>query len=132
MVSPTDRSGATGFILYVEDNRELSSLTAAMLQSNGYRVKVAETGTEALALMEEEAPELVMVDLHLPGEMGGLELYRELQKRSTGKKIPFIVTTGYAGGDSFVSAHELGARAYFTKPFDAERLLRKIREILRR
>ncbi len=55
--------------------------------------------------MEEEPLELVMVDLHLPGKTGGLELYRELQKRSTGKKLPFINTTGFAGRDSVVSAH---------------------------
>ncbi len=131
-MSPVDHSDASGYILYVEDNRELSVATAEMLQMNGYRVKIASTGAEALELMAEGAPELVIVDLHLPGKMGGLELYRELKKRSSGKKLPFIITTGFAGRDSFVSAHELGAKAYFTKPLDSEQLLRKIREILHR
>ncbi|MFQ5798706.1 MAG: response regulator [Bacteroidota bacterium] len=129
---PVDRSGATGYILYVEDNRKLSSLTAELLETSGYRVKTAATGTEALAHMDREPPALILMDLHLPGEMGGLEVYRKLQSKSSGKKIPFIVITGFAGSDSYIPAHELGAKAYFTKPFDIERLRRKIREILRR
>ncbi len=131
-MSPVDHSDASGYILYVEDDRELSSSTAELLETSGYRVKIASTGAEALVLMAEGSPELVIIDLHLPGKMGGLELYRELQKKSSGKKLPFIITTGFAGRDSFVPAHELGAKAYFTKPFDFDQLRRKIREILHR
>lgn len=128
---PTNADAArSGYIVHIEDNREFSHLTAELLEMSGYRVKVATTGAEALALVDRDPPSLILLDLFLPGGMNGFEFFRELQKRTGDRKIPVIVVSGFTGRHSMRLAHEMGAKGYFPKPFNYDELQEKIHEIV--
>lgn len=121
-----ERVSAAGYILLVEDNRELARAVAEFLAANGYRVKSACSAVEAIAIIDQAVPTLILLDLRLPGEMDGFQLYQELRSRIPNDKIPFIVVSGMYNQDTFILAHELGAKGYFTKPFDVEKLREKV------
>lgn len=115
-------------ILIVEDDPEISTPLAGFLRDKGYPVHVAGNAEEALALLEREPVELVLLDVMLPG-MDGLELCRRL-RASTGPAI--IMVSALSETTDKVIGLELGADDYVTKPFDLRELLARIRTALRR
>lgn len=123
------RVSAAGYILLVEDNRELARAMAEFLAANGYGVKSACSAVEAIAIIDQAVPALILLDLRLPGEMDGFQLYQELRSRIPNDKIPFIIVSGMYNQDTFILAHELGAKGYFTKPFNVEKLREKIEKV---
>ncbi|MBI4333605.1 MAG: response regulator transcription factor [Chloroflexi bacterium] len=115
-------------ILIVDDDVRLLRFVRANLESVDYRVLVAEEGTQALALMEKEMPDLAILDIMLPG-MDGFELCRRIREFST---LPIIMLTAKAEESDKIRGFKLGADDYLTKPFSALELLARVEAVLRR
>jgi two-component system response regulator RegX3 len=115
-------------ILLVEDEPALSEPLAFLLEREGYDVTVAEDGPGAVAEFDRSGPDLVLLDLMLPG-MPGTEVCRELRTRST---VPIIMLTAKDSEIDIVVGLELGADDYVTKPYSTRELLARIRAVLRR
>ena len=115
-------------ILVVEDEEPIAEAVRVRLESEGYEVRVAGDGPRALRLAGEERPDLVVLDLMLPG-MDGLEVCRELQRDSW---IPVLMLTARADEADKVAGLAVGADDYMTKPFSSRELAARVRAILRR
>lgn len=117
-------------IVVVDDHREIRDLVKKYLLLQGYRVSTAENGTALRRLVEAGAPDLIVLDIMMPGE-DGLTLCRELSVRS-GPSIPIIFLTAKAEETDRVIGLELGADDYLVKPFSSRELLARIKAVLRR
>ena len=117
----------TGLLL-VEDDQNIVDLVRTNLMARGYEVIVSKTGSDAVALLEAEQPDLVLLDLMLP-DIDGFELCREIRERSG---VGIIVISARRGENDKVRALNLGGDDYMTKPFGVEELLARINATLRR
>lgn len=118
----------TPHILIVDDHREIRELLARFLTKNGLRVSVAGGGVEMRAQLRAGAPDLIVLDIMMPGE-DGLALCRQIRQDSD---IPIVLLTAVAEETDRIVGLELGADDYVTKPFNPRELLALIRAILRR
>jgi two-component system phosphate regulon response regulator PhoB len=118
-------------ILVVEDDKDILDLVKYNLANEGHRVSCAETGEEGLALARKGHPDLVLLDLMLPG-MDGLEVCRALKKDAATEHIPVVMLTARGEEADIVAGLELGADDYVTKPFSPRVLIARIRAVLRR
>lgn len=119
---------ALNHILVVDDDRELRSLLAAYLQKQGYRVTAVADGKAMRAAMSSSHPDVVVLDIMLPGE-DGLSLCRDLRARS---EIPIIMLTARTDETDRIVGLELGADDYIPKPFNPRELVARIKSVLRR
>jgi len=117
-----------GHILVVDDDAEIRSLVAEYLTLRNYRVSVARDGAEMRSVLEADRPDLVVLDLMLPGE-DGLSLCRDLRARS---ELPVIMLTALREEIDRIIGIEIGADDYLGKPFNPRELLARIKSILRR
>jgi DNA-binding response OmpR family regulator len=115
-------------ILVVDDEPTLRETLAEALEVDGFRVVTAADGREALARFREERPDLVVLDLMLPG-MDGLEVCRRLQ---AGRWVPVLMLTARTEEADKVAGFAVGADDYLTKPFSLRELTVRVRAILRR
>jgi two-component system, OmpR family, response regulator len=115
-------------VLVVDDDPAIRELLHDYLAGQGWRVTAVAGGREMNALLVEEAVDLVLLDLRLPGE-DGLQLARELRERAT---LPIVLLTGQNEEADRVMGLELGADDYVTKPFSPRELLARLRAVLRR
>jgi CheY-like chemotaxis protein len=106
-------------ILVVEDDRGLRDFMATWLDAEGYDVRTAQNGRDALTSLREEIPSLMLVDLIMP-VMGGAELRRRIQLMPNMAEVPFILVTGEANAEQI--GRDLNATAVVPKPFAAIRL----------
>lgn len=118
----------TSTILIVDDDRDIRTLLADYLESNGYRALCAADGTAMWKMLDEGRPELVVLDLNLPGD-DGLTLCRKLRAHST---LPVIMLTARNEPLDRILGLEMGADDYLVKPFAARELLARINAVLRR
>lgn len=118
----------TSTILVVDDEPQLRRAMKATLSSIGYSVVEAKTGEDALAQMDELRPDLVLLDLNMPG-LGGLETCRAIRERSD---LPIIVLSVRNTEQDKVQALDAGADDYVSKPFGIQELLARIRAAMRR
>jgi len=116
-------------ILVVEDEFAVARGLQYALQQEGYEVTVASNGEEGLAVAGELAPDLIILDVRLPG-IDGFELLRRL--RATGSKAPVLMLTARDDEMDKVIGLELGADDYLTKPFGLRELMSRIKALLRR
>lgn len=116
-------------ILLVDDEPELVFLIQDQLQSSGYEVSTAEDGQTGLEKARSEKPDLILLDLMLP-KLDGHKICGLLKKDTRYADIPIIMLTAKAREEDVALAHELGADAYFTKPFQVEILIGKIQQLL--
>lgn len=115
-------------VVLVEDDERLAKLTARYLESHGIRVMVCGDGREAVTLVTQERPDVVLLDLMLPG-MSGLEVCRELRTRLD---TPILMVTARGEEADRVMGLEGGADDYIPKPFSSRELLARIRAHARR
>ncbi len=115
-------------VLVVEDEEAIASLVRAYLERDGYRVTWARTGAEALAGLEREPPQLIVLDIGLP-DGDGFDLCRRLR---AGSPVPIIMLTARDEEADRVAGLELGADDYITKPFSPRELVARIKAVLRR
>ncbi len=115
-------------ILLVDDEVAIQRALAPLLRSRGYEVEVASTGEEALRILRTRTPDLIVLDLGLPDVEGG-EICQRIRAESA---VPIVVLSARGAEVDKVSALDLGADDYVTKPFSPEELLARIRVALRR
>jgi CheY-like chemotaxis protein len=113
-------------VLVVEDEPAIRSLLAMTLEGENYRVATAEDGHDALALLENQTPDALVLDLMLP-TMDGWQVIESLDRDAPGGQIPIIAVTA---GQRKVSVGERGVRAFLTKPYDLDRLLVILEQIV--
>ncbi len=118
-------------ILIVEDEEDVLELIRYNLQKNGYRTEAATTGPIALSMAEAVKPDLILLDLMLPG-FDGLEVCRNLKKDPKTSAIPIIMVTAKGTEADIVTGLEMGAADYVAKPFSPRVLLARIGAVLRR
>ena len=116
-------------ILAVDDQEDNRRILRDLLTSAGYEVSEAMTGEEALAQAEALVPDLILMDIQLPG-IDGYEATRRIKANPALARIPLIVVTSYALSGDEAKAMAAGADAYVSKPFSPRTLLAKVREYL--
>lgn len=117
--------------LVVEDDASVSELLFSCLTKAGWRVSLAQSGQAALKQIEEDPPEVVVLDLNLPG-MNGLDVCRTMRQDRWMGKLPVLMLTGKTEEDDIVAGLEVGADDYMTKPFSPKLLTARVRALLRR
>src|SRR4051812_43129622 len=122
----TSMSGET--ILIVDDEPTIVEVVGLYLQREGFRVVTAADGAVALSMVEQERPDLVVLDLMLPG-LNGLDVTRKIR---AGGALPIIMLTARGEEADRVVGLELGADDYVTKPFSARELVARVKAVLRR
>ncbi|MDL2315924.1 sigma-54 dependent transcriptional regulator [Desulfovibrio sp. OttesenSCG-928-A18] len=116
-----------GHILLVDDDDQLRSSFDNLLSAEGYRVRAAASGEAALALLDEELPDAVIMDVRMPG-MDGLGALRLMRERDP--RLPVIIMTAYSTTESAIEATKLGAFDYILKPFDIPAVLELLKKAL--
>jgi len=122
---------AKATILVVEDDQDIRELISYNLGKEGYTVVPAESGEQALKLIETANPDIIVLDIMLPG-MDGIEVLRNLKQGSRHVSIPVIMATAKSEDTDIITGLELGADDYITKPFSPKVLIARIRSLLRR
>jgi DNA-binding response OmpR family regulator len=115
-------------ILVVDDEPHVLKLVKANLESSGYRVLTAGDGAQAVEIVEQEMPDLVILDLMLP-KMDGYAVCRRIREFSN---VPVIMLTARSAQVDLVHGYEVGADDYLTKPFSVTELLMRVQAVLRR
>jgi len=115
-------------VLVVEDEQAIAESVAYALTAEGFEARIAASGEDALGLYETLQPDLVLLDLMLPG-MDGIDVCRALRRRSA---VPVIMLTARASEVDRVIGLEVGADDYVTKPFGTRELIARVRAALRR
>jgi two-component system alkaline phosphatase synthesis response regulator PhoP len=118
-------------ILVVEDEEDILALIHYNLTREGFRATCATSGEEALKITRQDPPDLIILDLMLPG-MDGLEVCRRLKSENQGKELAVIMVTAKGEEADVVTGLELGADDYVTKPFSPRILIARVRTVLRR
>ena len=118
-------------VLLVDDEDSLRKVMKDLLTRDGYQVVEARTGIEALDQTDRHAPDIIVLDLNLPG-MDGYSVLKELRTRPATQKIPVIVLTAKGDEDNEVRVFELGADDFLSKPFRAKALSKRLEVVLGR
>lgn len=118
-------------ILVVDDEPDISALVAYHLARESYRVRTAADGVEAIRAVEAERPDLVVLDLMLPG-MSGLDVLGELRRRGETQDLPVILLTARREEKDRIEGLQLGADDYIAKPFSPQELVLRVSAVLRR
>ena len=117
-------------ILLVEDNVMNRRLAEFLLRSQGYKVSQAATAQEAFAMLESEQPDLIVMDIQLPG-MDGLEATKKIKAQPATANIPVLAVTSYAMKGDREKAAAVGCVGYITKPIDKTVFIHEISKHLR-
>jgi CheY-like chemotaxis protein len=118
-------------VLLVEDEDQLRRVMKDLLEREGYRVAEARDGAQALDEVDRHAPDLIMLDLNLPG-LDGYGVLQRLRSRPSTSEIPVIVLTAKGDEDNEVRVFQLGADDFLTKPFRAKALSARLDAVLSR
>ena len=116
-------------IMVVDDSLTVRKITARNLSKNGYDVRLAKDGIDALEKLRESLPAVMLVDIEMP-RMDGFELISRVREDSRTRHIPIIVITSRSGSRHREKAKILGAEVYLTKPYQPEELLRQISDLI--
>lgn len=119
---------ATPHIAVVDDHQEIRELVSRYLGEHGYRVSAVESAAACRRLLERSAPDLLVLDVMMPGE-DGLALCRDLRATT---RLPIIFLTAVAEDTDRIIGLEMGADDYLTKPFNPRELLARVKAVLRR
>ncbi len=118
-------------ILLIEDDEDIQELVSYHLGKEGYAVQVVGAGESALDTARKTAPDLILLDLMLPG-IDGLQVCRNLRNDAKTRHIPIVMVTAKGEETDIVTGLEVGADDYLTKPFSPKVLVARIRNIMRR
>ncbi len=118
-------------ILIVEDEADILNLLRYNFQSEGYEAWTAKDGEHALALIERQVPDVLLLDIMLPG-MDGIEVCKVLKSKPETRDIPVIMLTAKGEEEDRISGFELGIDDYVVKPFSPRELILRVKAVLRR
>ena len=118
-------------VLIVEDEAALVTMLRYNLESEGYRVSEAVDGEEAILLVIEEPPDLILLDWMLPS-LSGVEVCRRIRRNESARDVPIIMLTARGEDSDRVRGLDSGADDYITKPFSPRELMARVRAVLRR
>jgi DNA-binding response OmpR family regulator len=130
-VTKTPDPSGRARLLVVEDEQDLQDLLRYNLSRDGFIVKVSGSGEEAIRLVQDDPPDLILLDLMLPG-VGGLEVCRTLKSDPATASIPIVMLTAKGEEADIVVGLEMGADDYVTKPFSPRVLMARLKAVLRR
>ena len=116
-------------ILVAEDERDIRELIAFTLQFAGHSITQARNGEEALALAQENPPDLIMTDVRMP-KMTGYEVIRALKDIETVRNVPVIILSAKGQDEEVEAGRDAGAADYILKPFAPDELTQRVGEIL--
>ncbi|NLF08460.1 MAG: response regulator [Pirellulaceae bacterium] len=118
-------------VLVIEDEDDIRELVSYNLLKEGYQVAGAASGEDALAAVESKTPDLILLDIMLPG-LDGLKVCRKLKENPRLASIPVVMLTAKGEEPDIVAGLNMGADDYITKPFSPKVLLARVRAVLRR
>ncbi len=116
-------------VLIVDDSLSMRTTVKMVLQVAGYNVNDAEDGLEALNLLKNYCPDLILLDVNMP-KMNGLDLLRELRKIPSCRLIPVIMLTTRTDEESIQRAEKEGVKGWITKPFNTDDLVNMVNNLL--
>ena len=116
-------------ILVVEDQDSIRRMIEALVQARGHKVTAAPSGVKAIDVAAVEPPDLVLLDLMMPGQFDGFEVCRRLRADAATRSVPIIVITAMDGEEARARATDAGANAFYTKPFSPIALLKEIERL---
>ena len=116
-------------ILLVDDNATNLQVLFQALSPEGYELLIAQSGEDALKTAQSAKPDLLLLDVKMPG-IDGFETFRRLRGDSETEEIPVIFISAHANVESIEQAGALGAEGYLTKPFDFDVIIAKVKEVL--
>lgn len=127
----TETQKSQGLVLIAEDDKAILELIDYNLKLEGFKTCLVSQGDEVLAQIQKQKPDLVLLDLMLPGE-NGLEICKKMRAQESTKKIPVIMLTAKSSETDKVVGLEVGADDYVTKPFSTKELVARVKASLRR
>ncbi|MEO7113080.1 MAG: response regulator [Polyangiaceae bacterium] len=113
-------------ILIIEDADSIRRMIEALVAGRGHAVETANSGARGVELAIATPPDLVLLDLNLPGTLDGFQVCERLRSNPTTKTVPIVIISALDDEDSKRRATEAGANAYYTKPFSPMALLKEI------
>ena len=113
-------------ILVVEDQDSIRRMIEALVQARGYQVTAVSSGAKAIDVAMTDAPDLVLLDLNLPGQYDGFDVCQRLRSDPTTRTVPVVIISAMDDDESRARATAAGATAYYTKPFSPIALLKEI------
>ena len=116
-------------VLVADDNADAIAILRSALESRGFAVVAASTGVEALAAVEVDIPDVILLDVMMP-EMSGIEVLQRLKDSPRTAKIPVILVTAKTHDDDVLTGYQFGADYYITKPFTSKQLMYGINLVL--
>jgi len=116
-----------GKILIVDDEQDVAKALKVRLKANGYSVLVASDSVQAFIMANKEKPDLIILDIMIPGG-GGFVVAERLKQSTATHHIPIIFLTGISGGEE--KANKVGASGYLMKPYQPEKLLETIQDAM--
>ncbi len=116
-------------IMVVDDEPQILTLVKIMFEMKGYQVSEAKSGAECLRKLKNEKPDLILLDIMMPGE-DGWEILKEIKKDKETKDIPVVMFSVRTSKDSIKKSLEYGADAHINKPFDLDYLLNQVKSLL--
>jgi len=122
------RENMQGNILIIEDIKELADLVTLYLNKEGFDIRAAESAEEGFSIIEEWKPELIILDINLPG-MDGFEFLQKLRRTS---ETPVLIVSARDSDEDQISGLGIGADEYITKPFSPKVLVARVRALFRR
>lgn len=129
--APPPRASPPRVVVVVEDEKDIRELVRYHLEREGYRVIEADRGDDVLALVGRQQPDLLILDLMLPG-LSGLEICRALRNDAATADLPIVILTAKAAEADRIAGLEIGADDYVTKPFSPRELIARVGAVLRR
>jgi two-component system alkaline phosphatase synthesis response regulator PhoP len=128
---PSATGGRVARVLVVEDEPDVAEMLRYNLGKEGYDVRVASNGTDALRQVKEVRPDVILLDIMVP-QLNGWEICRRLKQDRETQAIPVIMVTGRVEEGDKVLGFEMGADDYVTKPFSPRELVARVRAVTRR
>jgi twitching motility two-component system response regulator PilG len=116
-------------ILIVEDQQSILKLESILLSSRGYKVNQVTDGNSALNFMENNNPDLILLDVRLPG-IDGFEICQRIKSNEATRHIPVIMVTARSNQEDFARGAQVGADWYITKPFKSGTFLEMVKKAL--
>ena len=129
VISIAKRGTLKETVLIVDDSLTVRKVTSSLLERNGYMTKTAANGEEALVAIEQQLPDIMLVDVEMP-KMDGFEFSRIIKNQSTTKDIPIIMISSRTGEKYQEQAKNIGINNFLGKPYDRDELLKIMKELL--